>query len=348
MRTWRRFQRHRAAVSRYWVACSRLLVLLVLAVPALADVLAPYPPDAPNVEALREPPSLAHPMGTDQLGRDQLSRLMHGGKFSLRVGVLATLVAILVGTMFGSVAGFYGGPADALVMRSTDLMLSVPRLLVLLLIGGIFGTSLGLIVLLIGLTAWMHVARLVRASFLSLREQEFIAAARLLGARDTRLIARHILPNAFGPVIVAATLGVAGAILAESTLSYLGYGVQPPTPTWGNMLQNAQSEMYTAPWLAMFPGVLIFVTIVSINFVGDGFGTRSTRAQAPADGVDLGRGEGELSWWMVPDESLGINGRSAQLAAESSHARPAVEDAAEIEPALQRPARHRSCAAARR
>ena len=261
---WRQFRRHRAAMLG-------LAVVIVLAVACgLAPWLAPYPPDAPDVEVIREPPSLAHPMGTDQLGRDQMSRLMYGGRFSLQVGVLATVVAIFAGTLFGSVAGYYGRVADTLIMRFTDFMLSVPRLLVLLLVGGVFGTSLALIIALIGLTAWMHVARLVRASFLSLREREFIEAARALGAGDARLIAQHILPNAVGPVIVAATLGVAGAILAESTLSYLGYGVQPPTPTWGNMLQNAQSEMYSAPWLAIFPGLLIFATIMSINFVGDG------------------------------------------------------------------------------
>jgi peptide/nickel transport system permease protein len=264
MIAWRQFRRHRAAMLGV-----AMIVILGLSC-GLADVLAPYPPDAPNVEVIREPPSLAHPMGTDQLGRDQLSRLMHGGKFSLQVGILATLVAIVAGTLLGAVAGYYGGPVDGVVMRFTDFALSVPRLLLLLLIGGVFGPSLVLIIVLIGLTAWMHVARLVRAGFLSLREREFVEAARALGAGDRRLIVRHILPNAVGPIIVAATLGVAGAILAESTLSYLGYGVQPPTPTWGNMLQNAQTEMYAAPWLAVFPGLLIFVSIMSINFVGDG------------------------------------------------------------------------------
>jgi peptide/nickel transport system permease protein len=195
---------------------------------------------------------------------------MYGGRFSLEVGVLATLIAVVVGTAAGAVSGYYGGVVDPLLMRFTDFMLSIPRLLLLLMIGAVFGTSISLIILLIGLTAWMNVARLVRATVLSLREQEFIAAARLLGAGDVRLIARHILPNAIGPVIVAATLGVAGAILTESTLSYLGFGVQPPTPTWGNMLQNAQSEMYAAPWLAIFPGLLIFATIMAINFIGDG------------------------------------------------------------------------------
>jgi peptide/nickel transport system permease protein len=263
-RRWSQFRRHRIALAGVAV-----LALLSLAC-AFAPLLAPYPPELPNVELIREPPSLAHPMGTDQLGRDQLSRLMYGGRFSLEVGVLATLIAILLGTALGALSGFYGGVLDPLLMRFTDFMLSIPRLLLLLLIAAVFGTSIGLIILLIGLTAWMNVARLVRATVLGLREQEFIAAARLVGAGDVRLIARHILPNAIGPVIVAGTLGVAGAILTESTLSYLGFGVQPPTPTWGNMLQNAQSEMYDAPWLAIFPGLLIFATIMSINFIGDG------------------------------------------------------------------------------
>ena len=276
----RQFARHRAALAGVAV------VLLLSLACGFAPLLAPYPPEAPDVEVIREPPSLTHPMGTDQLGRDQLSRLMYGGRFSLEVGVLATLIAILVGTALGALSGYYGGVVDPLLMRFTDFMLSVPRLLLLLLIGAVFGTSIGLIILLIGLTAWMNVARLVRATVLSLREQEFIAAARLLGANDLRLIARHILPNAIGPVIVAATLGVAGAILTESTLSYLGFGVQPPTPTWGNMLQNAQSEMYAAPWLAIFPGLLIFATIMAINFIGDGLRDAFDPRRVIAPGAD--------------------------------------------------------------
>jgi len=261
---WERFRRHRLAMVGLVVLGS----LVTAAV--LANVVSVYDPDLPDVEAIRQPPSLAHPMGTDQIGRDQLTRLLHGGRFSLQVGLFATLVSILIGTSIGALAGFYGGTLDNALMRLTDLMFTVPRLLVLLLIGAIFKTTLLLIIVLLGATSWMAVARLVRASFLSLREKEFVEAARSVGVRDARLIIRHILPNALGPVIVAATLGVAGAILVESTLSYLGYGVQPPTPTWGNMLQNAQSEMYAAPWLAIFPGLLIFVTIMAINFVGDG------------------------------------------------------------------------------
>ena len=261
---WERFRRHRLAMIGLVVLGS------LVAAAILANVVSVYDPDLPDVEAIRQPPSLAHPMGTDQIGRDQLTRLLHGGRFSLQVGLFATLVSILIGTSIGALAGFYGGTLDNALMRLTDLMFTVPRLLVLLLIGAIFKTTLLLIIVLLGATSWMAVARLVRASFLSLREKEFVEAARSVGVRDGRLIVRHILPNALGPVIVAATLGVAGAILVESTLSYLGYGVQPPTPTWGNMLQNAQSEMYAAPWLAIFPGLLIFVTIMAINFVGDG------------------------------------------------------------------------------
>jgi len=261
---WGRFRRHRLAMVGLVVLGS------LVAAAVLANVVSVYDPDLPDVEAIRQPPSLAHPMGTDQIGRDQLTRLLHGGRFSLQVGLFATLVSILIGTSIGALAGFYGGTLDNALMRLTDLMFTVPRLLVLLLIGAIFKTTLLLIIVLLGATSWMAVARLVRASFLSLREKEFVEAARSVGVRDARLIVRHILPNALGPVIVAATLGVAGAILVESTLSYLGYGVQPPTPTWGNMLQNAQSEMYAAPWLAIFPGLLIFVTIMAINFVGDG------------------------------------------------------------------------------
>jgi peptide/nickel transport system permease protein len=261
---WRRFLRHRLALPGV------VLIALLAIAAAGADWLAPYRWDTPNVGAIREGPSMAHPFGTDQLGRDQLSRLMHGGKASLSVGLVATLVAVAIGSMLGAIAGYYAGLADALIMRLTEFMFAIPRLLLLLLVAALLGTGLNVIILLIGLTSWMHVARLVRASFLSLREREFVEAAQSLGASNVRLIMHHLLPNALGPVIVTATLAVGAAILLESTLSYLGYGVQPPTPSWGNMLQNAQSEMYAAPWLALFPGLAIFLTIMAINFVGDG------------------------------------------------------------------------------
>ena len=261
---WARFCRHRLALPG-------LILITMLGIIAIgADWLAPYAWDTPQMDVMREPPSPAHPFGTDQLGRDQLSRLMHGARTSLSVGLVATLVAAGLGTTLGALAGYYGGLADAVIMRLVDFMFSIPRLLLLLVVAALFGSGLNVVILLIGLTSWMHVARLVRGSFLSLKEKEFVEAARSLGASDARLIVRHILPNAFGPVTVAATLSVGSAILVESTLSYLGYGVQPPTPSWGNMLQNAQSEMYAAPWLAIFPGAFILLTIISVNFVGDG------------------------------------------------------------------------------
>lgn len=261
---WQRFRRHPAGLAG-------LAALALVALTAVsADRLAPYPPHLPNVEVIREPPGPTHPLGTDQLGRDALSRLLHGGRLSLGIGLLATLVSVVIGTALGSVSGYYGGIADGLLMRLTDLALAVPRLLVLLFAGAVLGAGPGLIVLLLGLTGWMHVARLVRSSFLALRAQAFVEAARALGAGDARVITRHILPNAAGPITVAATLGVPSAILTESTLSYLGFGVQPPTATWGNLLQNAQGEMFGAPWLAISPGAAIFLTVMALNFAGDG------------------------------------------------------------------------------
>lgn len=245
------------------------LFALVALTAAAADRLAPYPPDRPDVEVIRRPPDLAYPFGTDQLGRDALSRLLHGGRISLLIGITATLISVGVGTLLGSVAGYYGGAADGLIMRFADFALSVPRLFVLLFAGALLGPGPWLIVLLLGLTGWMHVARLVRSSFLALRDRPFVEAARTLGASDARVIARHILPNAAGPIAVATTLGVPAAILAESTLSYLGYGIQPPTPTWGNLLQNAQGELFRAPWLAVSPGAAIFVTVTALNLAAD-------------------------------------------------------------------------------
>ena len=260
---WERFRRHRLALVGLG-----LLTVIVLGA-AFADAVAPYAPDEPNVEAIREAPGAAHPLGTDQIGRDQLSRLMHGGRFSLQVGLFATAVSIFLGTGIGALSGYYGGALDNILMRLTDVMFTLPRLLALLLIGALFKLTIPLIIVLLGLTSWMGVARLVRASFLSLREKEFVEAARAVGVLDSRIITRHILPNALGPVIVAATLGVAGAILVESTLSYLGYGVQPPTPTWGNMLADGRAYVASAWWLATFPGIAIVLTVLSINMIGD-------------------------------------------------------------------------------
>ncbi len=255
-----------------------LVVVLLGAASVLAPWLSPYDPDKPQLATQLRPPSPAHPLGTDDLGRDLLTRILYGGRVSLSIGILAMALAVIIGTAVGALAGFYGGTVDNLLMRLTDLVLSIPALFLLILLtlllrsfpvpflrGGVLA-----IVLAIALLSWMTVARLVRASFLTLKEQTFTEAARALGATSRRIITRHILPNAASPIIVAATLRVASSIITESGLSFLGFGVQPPTPTWGNMLKNAQDQMMTAPWTAIFPGLFIFVTVIAINYVGDG------------------------------------------------------------------------------
>ncbi len=262
--TWRRFRAHRLGLAG----------LAVVAIIALASLLAPwltpYDPNKTNLDAMLQGPSLAHPFGTDELGRDLLTRVLYGGRVSLAVGVLSVALAVSIGTSAGALAGYYGGRLDNVLMRVVDFMISLPSLFVLILLATLYGTKPATIVLVIGGLRWMGTARLVRASFLSLREQEFVQAARCLGASSSRIIVRHLLPNALGPVIVAASLGVAGAILAESSLSFLGLGIQPPMASWGNMLRNAQDQLLRAPWTAFFPGLMIFVTVLSINYVGDG------------------------------------------------------------------------------
>ncbi|HEV8536840.1 MAG TPA: oligopeptide ABC transporter permease [Candidatus Limnocylindria bacterium] len=260
-----RFRAHRPATAG-------LLVLGALALLcAAAPLVSPYDPESVKLSLIHEGPSLAHPFGTDSLGRDLATRILYGGRVSLSVGLLTVTVAISVGTLVGTIAGYYGRWPDSVLMRLVDMMYSFPRLFLLILFGVFFkGMTLGVIVVVLGLLSWMTTARLVRASFLSLKHREFVEAARCVGARDRRIIVRHILPNSLAPIIVAATLGVASAIIAESTLSFLGLGIQPPTPSWGNMLKDAPSEMNLAPWVAIFPGLFIFLAVVSINFIGDG------------------------------------------------------------------------------
>jgi peptide/nickel transport system permease protein len=260
-----RFRAHRPAVAGLVV----LLALTLLS--ALAPIVSPYDSESPQLLSIFDPPSLAHPMGMDSLGRDLATRILYGGRVSLSVGLLAVAVAISVGTLVGMVAGFYGGWLDAVLMRIVDMMYAIPSLFILILLGVYFrGLSVIAIIVVLGLLRWMTTARLVRAQFLSLKQREFVEAARAVGARDARIIVRHILPNTLAPVIVAATLGVASAIIAESTLSFLGLGIQPPTPSWGNMLKDATRDMDRAPWTAVYPGLFIFLAVVSINFVGDG------------------------------------------------------------------------------
>jgi peptide/nickel transport system permease protein len=271
----RRFLRHRLALTGAVILV--LMVTAVLAGPLVYRV----PIDAIDFKAKLKGPSWAHPLGTDDLGQDLLARMLYGGRISLAVGVAAMLIAITLGTLVGAVAGHVGGPVDNALMRVTDLFLSLPALPLLLLVVYLFrdplkkalGPEAGLFVLIvfvIGSLRWMPVARLVRAQFLSLREKEFVESARALGATPLRQIARHILPNAVGPVIVAASLDVAAAILQESTLSFLGLGFPPDIPTWGRILSDAKDNLDFAPHWALFAGTAIFLTVLSINYIGDG------------------------------------------------------------------------------
>jgi peptide/nickel transport system permease protein len=281
--TARQFLRHRMAVFGLIV-----MAVMVTAV-VFVDLIMPYDPETPDLSNMLSPPSLRHPLGTDELGRDLLTRTLHGGRVSLIVGVFAMLVAVTLGTCIGAVAGYFGGVVDNLLMRFTDFALAFPRIFVLILFAIIFmrppfsdnpiivflfnslyKMPIARVVFVIGILAWMDVARLVRGSFLEIRNLEYVESARVLGAGTFRIMIRHILPNALGPIIVAASLGVADAIISESGLSFLGLGIQPPTATWGNMLKNALDQIFDAPWTAIVPGFMIFLTVLSINYVGDG------------------------------------------------------------------------------
>jgi peptide/nickel transport system permease protein len=267
----RRFLRHRLAVTG-----AALFTLILLSV--LLAGLSPFDPSATDLHARFEGPSLSHPFGTDDLGRDTLTRVLYGGRISLAVGLLAMAASVMLGTLVGGLAGYFRGWLDSMLMRLTDLFLSLPSLFVLIVLSTLlFDTGLGkayggvpMIIVIISSLSWMVVARIVRSSFLSLRQRAFVEAARAGGAGHLRTMARHILPNAIGPILVQATLQVAVAIIAESGLSYLGFGVQPPTATWGNMLKDAQTYMTRYPYLAVFPGLMIFLTVISVNAIGDG------------------------------------------------------------------------------
>lgn len=272
---WRRFRHHRVALLGGIV-----LVFLALAAAGGHFVyqVDPNAIDQANWNGTPLAPGVAgHPLGTDENGRDLLARMLAGAQISLTVAIFAVLMEVLIGTLIGALAGYYGGWIDFLLMRFTDVVISIPILPLLLVLTAIVSATsnkaaLGttVIVVLIGILSWPTVARLVRASFLSLREREFAEAARALGARDGRIIFRHLLPNAIAPIIVTSTLDVAGVIILESTLSFLGFGIQPPTASWGNMLANAQSNITIAPWVAIFPGLCILVTVLAINYLGDG------------------------------------------------------------------------------
>jgi peptide/nickel transport system permease protein len=272
---WRRFRRHRLALAGAVILA--VMTLLVLLGPLVWQVAI----NEIDFSARLQGPSWRHPLGTDDLGQDVFARVLYGGRISLAVGLAAMLIAVVVGTLIGALAGISRGSVDAALMWLTDLFLSLPQLPLLLLIIYLFRDSLKavagpevgmfvLIVVVIGGFRWMPVARLVRAQFLSLREKEFVEAARALGATTARTVTRHILPNALGPVIVAGTIDVAAAIIAESTLSFLGLGFPPDIPTWGRLLYDAKDYMDIAPHWALFPGAAIFLTVLSINYIGDG------------------------------------------------------------------------------
>ena len=261
---WTRLKRNRMAMT------GLALVLGLFVVSVCAPWLAPYDPLSISLKEVLMPPSPAHYLGTDTLGRDVLSRIIFGSRVSLKVGFVAVGLATLIGLLIGALAGYYGGWVDQSLMRLVDLMLCFPAFFLILAVIALLEPSIWNIMAVIGLTGWMGVARLVRAEFLSLREREFVTAARALGAGDTRLILRHMLPNALAPVMVSATLGVAGAILTESALSFLGLGVQPPTPSWGNILTAGKDNIEIAWWLSVFPGLAILVTVMSYNLLGEG------------------------------------------------------------------------------
>jgi peptide/nickel transport system permease protein len=236
----------------------------------LAPLLAPYAPEKTSPSEGLRSPTMTHLLGTDEVGRDVLSRLLYGGQISLAVGLAAMAIGVGVGTVVGALSGFRGGSVDAILMRATDAVMAMPTFFLLLLVLTIFGGSTFTIVVVIGLTSWMTVARLVRGEILRFVGMEFVTAARTIGAGGARVLLLHVLPHAVPTIIVAASLGVGYAILTESALSYLGLGVQPPTATWGNMLQNAQQYIFNAPMVAVYPGVLVFGTVLAYNFLGDG------------------------------------------------------------------------------
>jgi peptide/nickel transport system permease protein len=265
-RVWRRFLRHRVALG------GAVVVALLLSAALFAPALAPQDPTLldTSVRFLAPFADPRFPLGTDELGRDTLSRLLHGGRVSLTVGLVAMATTVLTGAMIGIAAGYLGGAADTLLMRFVDTMLCFPQVFLLLVVAAFVPPTLLSISLVIGLTSWMEVSRIVRAEILNLKEQDFVAAARALGASRARIMFRELRPNAAAPILVAATLKVASAVLMESYISYLGYGVQPPLASWGNMLTNAQGYFDTVPWLAVLPGVAITATVMGFNFLGDG------------------------------------------------------------------------------
>jgi peptide/nickel transport system permease protein len=260
----------RKALSNPLALAGFVIILTIFLLAMLAPVIAPYDPDEINVKAILLAPSTQHWMGTDGLGRDVLSRMLHGGRISLLVGLVAVGISTLIGIILGALAGYYRGWVDTLIMRLVDIMLSIPSFFLILAVIAFLTPSIINIMIVIGLTSWMGVTRLVRAEFLSLSEREFVLASRTLGAKDARLIFTHLLPNSLTPIIVSAVLGVASAVLLESGLSFLGLGVQAPQSSWGNILTDGKEYIQFAWWLSLYPGMAILITVLGYNLLGEG------------------------------------------------------------------------------
>lgn len=260
----KRFIRNRLALS------GLLIIVFFFCVSFFSAYLSPYDPNTFNVDEIFLPPSYDHFMGTDELGRDVFSRMVYGARISLKVGFVATGIAVLIGTCIGLAAGYFGRRVDTILMRFVDIMLCFPTFFLILAVIAFLEPSIYNIMIVIGVTGWMGVARLVRAETLSLKGRDFVQAAKAVGEADVKIMVKHILPNTLAPVLVAATLGVAGAILTESALSFLGLGVQPPTPSWGNILTAGKDNIEFAWWLSLFPGIAILVTVLGYNLLGEG------------------------------------------------------------------------------
>jgi len=260
----------RAFLENKTAVISLIFIISMLAFALFAPFIARQNPAAMDTDSVLAGPSCAHIFGTDTLGRDIFSRIVYGSRISLSIGFIAVGIAVIIGLFFGSVAGYYGGKIDAVIMRFVDIMLCFPTFFLILAVIAILEPSIVNIMIVIGLTSWMGVARLVRAEILTLKERDFIAASRVMGAGDAWIITRHLIPNALGPVFVSATLGIGGAILTESALSFLGIGVQPPIPSWGNILMDGKSTLGVAWWLTVFPGLFILFTVLSYNLLSDG------------------------------------------------------------------------------
>ena len=261
---WRRLKRHRLALA------SMVSVAVVSGLCLAAPLIAPFEFDQIDLNNIRQAPSPEHWLGTDDLGRDLLTRILYGGRVSILIGTLAAVIGTGFGSLVGAVAGYHGGRVDDLLMRFTDVVYSIPTLPLLIVLASYTRADATSMSVTIGVLSWMATARVVRGEVLKIRAMEYVEAARSLGATNARIIGRHVLPNAVGPIVVGATLAVGNAIILESSLSFLGLGVQPPTPTWGNMLMDAQATMATQPWLSIFPGLAILVVVLAVNFLGDG------------------------------------------------------------------------------